>query len=490
MVKPHKILLLLVLVNLLLLGVIFIFPSGVIPLAGNYKLKFISLEELLHPKTVSKVDIDNIVKNVSDSSLHNHSGASAESAPDTLVLRDDPRQMAKITYKIQYPDDRKNALDALFVSLDSLEKNDKLFRILHYGDSQIEGDRISSTLREMLQLKFGGSGTGLIPIYEPNASRHTIQITQSDNWIKYAIYGGLFKNYDSRKYSMLCSAFRYYLSNDSSKANNLVKAWVHYHKLISAYPHAKKYERMNLFYGKVPAPGNIIINTDKKQHTIFLDGSDKFNIKTLDLDNSPENIELDFTNVYSPDVYGISLDSKKGIAVDNVPMRGSSGTDFGRMDLNYLTQQIKRMNVRLMIFQYGVNVVPYVIDNYDFYEKTFYANLKKFKDQNPDISILVIGVSDMSKKDGNNYVSYPNIERIRDAQKRAAFRAGCAYWDLYEAMGGKNSMSSWVDAKPDALAEKDYTHFNARGARIIGEMIFNALMNEYYNHKGQKKKGI
>ena len=147
MVKPHKILLLLVLVNLLLLGVIFIFPSGMIPLAGNYKLKFISLEELLHPKTVSKVDIDKIVKNVSDSSLHNHSGASAESAPDTLVLRDDPRQMAKITYKIQYPDDRKNALDALFVSLDSLEKNDKLFRILHYGDSQIEGDRISSTLR-------------------------------------------------------------------------------------------------------------------------------------------------------------------------------------------------------------------------------------------------------------------------------------------------------------------------------------------------------
>ena len=85
------------------------------------------------------------------------------------------------------------------------------------------------------------------------------------------------------------------------------------------------------------------------------------------------------------------------------------------------------------------------------------------------------------------YESYPNIEKIRNAQRNAAFRADCAFWDLYEAMGGKNSMPSWVFAKPVALANKDFTHFTAKGASIVSEMLYKALLteynrfNEYYN---------
>ena len=80
-------------------------------------------------------------------------------------------------------------------------------------------------------------------------------------------------------------------------------------------------------------------------------------------------------------------------------------------------------------------------------------------------------------------VSYPNIEQIRDAQRNAAFRSGSAFWDLYEAMGGHNSMVSWVHNDPPQ-AEADYTHFNPAGARVIGKMMYDALIEEYYRHKG------
>ena len=45
-------------------------------------------------------------------------------------------------------------------------------RIIHYGDSQIEGDRMSNYLRTVLQKKFGGYGVGLIPAIQtiPSAS--------------------------------------------------------------------------------------------------------------------------------------------------------------------------------------------------------------------------------------------------------------------------------------------------------------------------------
>ena len=64
----------------------------------------------------------------------------------------------------------------------------------------------------------------------------------------------------------------------------------------------------------------------------------------------------------------------------------------------------------------------------------------------------------MSMKERNRYVSYPNIEKVRDALKQASFSAGAAYWDMFEAMGGRNSMPSWVFAQPP-LASTDFVHF-------------------------------
>jgi hypothetical protein len=63
--------------------------------------------------------------------------------------------------------------------------------------------------------------------------------------------------------------------------------------------------------------------------------------------------------------------------------------------------------------------------------------------------------------------------------KKAAFDNGCAFWDLYTAMGGQNSMSSWVSNK---LAAKDFTHFSTEGARYVSEMLYNTLMDEYQEY--------
>jgi lysophospholipase L1-like esterase len=41
-------------------------------------------------------------------------------------------------------------------------------------------------------------------------------------------------------------------------------------------------------------------------------------------------------------------------------------------------------------------------------------------------------------------------------------------------MGGENSMSAWVS---DDLAQKDYTHFTYKGARFVGEMLYNSIMD-------------
>jgi len=182
----------------------------------------------------------------------------------------------------------------------------------------------------------------------------------------------------------------------------------------------------------------------------------------------------------SPELYGISLESDWGVMVDNIPMRGSAGTVFTKMDKSLHGKIVKDLNVKLLVLQFGGNVVPYIKDQKacENYGKWFISQIRLLKKMSPDASVIVIGPGDMSKKVKDEYASYPFIEDVRNALKKAAFSEGAAYWDIYEAMGGKNSMLAWVDAEP-RLATTDYTHFTHKGARKIAEMFYSALIKDY-----------
>jgi len=63
---------------------------------------------------------------------------------------------------IEYPQNDSNVLVNFFEYLADNKIQENVLHILHYGDSQIEGDRITGFIRRKLQNKFGGNGIGLI----------------------------------------------------------------------------------------------------------------------------------------------------------------------------------------------------------------------------------------------------------------------------------------------------------------------------------------
>jgi hypothetical protein len=87
----------------------------------------------------------------------------------------------------------------------------------------------------------------------------------------------------------------------------------------------------------------------------------------------------------------------------------------------------------------------------------------------------------MSTKVKDKYVTYELLPSVVEALKKAAISTGSGYWDMYEAMGGHNSMPGWVNAKPE-LAAPDYVHFTPRGSALISNMFYNAFMLEYNNY--------
>ena len=51
------------------------------------------------------------------------------------------------------------------------ETHERVVRVLHYGDSQIEEDRMTTQIREALQDRYGGSGVGLMPLVQTIPTR-------------------------------------------------------------------------------------------------------------------------------------------------------------------------------------------------------------------------------------------------------------------------------------------------------------------------------
>jgi lysophospholipase L1-like esterase len=73
------------------------------------------------------------------------------------------------------------------------------------------------------------------------------------------------------------------------------------------------------------------------------------------------------------------------------------------------------------------------------------------------------------------------------AQKKYAVSTNAAYINLYTLMGGDGSMVKWVEEVP-AMANKDYTHFNFRGAKKISDLIYHQINEGYEQYK--KLRGV
>lgn len=484
-VKPYITLLFLVSVLTVLLAISFLFPNDGIPVGKSMKIRFATPEDIFNHGEEEYADISDKIANaiLSDSILETLANQDEEISWDTVRANEDSLKSSIALLK--FPKNNRKLLYPVFKSFDRAKYSDIPIRIMHYGDSQIEGDRISSFIRNRLQKKFGGSGVGLVPVQQIYDFKYSIFQENSNNWYRYTLYGQRDTTLPHNRYGALASFCRFTPSGTRYEQTNTSSdsAWVSFSPSDYSYSNTRSFRQCRLFYSHNTQP--FIIELYQGENLLEAEmypASSSLQTVHWKFDSLVSEIKILFKGTDSPDIYGIALDGKSGIAVDNIAMRGSSGLVFTKMDKTILRDHYKALNVKLIILQFGGNIVPHITDSYGYYERLFGAQLKRIKQLLPDVAIVVIGVADMSMKEKDRYVSYPNIEKIRDAMKGACFNANCVYWDMYEAMGGKNSMPSWVFANPP-LASSDFVHFNTRGARIIANMFYNSLMYEYNLYK-------
>jgi lysophospholipase L1-like esterase len=208
------------------------------------------------------------------------------------------------------------------------------------------------------------------------------------------------------------------------------------------------------------------------------EGSTSVNVLTWNLKTPIKQFTLRFSG--TAEIIGISVDGEYGVAVDNIPLRGSSGTFFSQIDANSIAPVMKALNTQLILLEFGGNMMPVIKGekNITEYKNSMAKQIKYLQQIYPVAKIILIGPADMSVKVNGRLQSIPLLEETVQGLKEAALENGAAFWNMYEVMGGKNSMIEWVSNKP-ALAAPDYIHFTPRGAEKIAEMFYMSLMNYY-----------
>ncbi len=474
--KPSQILFFVMSVMLILLILSAVFPKNGIEINDQIKLKFISFESIFKEDSLEYADISGILENTE--AIEPERVADTDSVQPLVVAFDTVRansdSLRRITHLIEFSSGSKTAFYSFFERIRSLSNKRELVRILHYGDSQIETDRITSYVRYRLQKTFGGSGPGMVPAVPVFNGSMSLKQQYSSNWQRYTSYGKVDSTIEHRRYGPLFSFSTYkdHLDNED------VEAWLEYQPSDIAFSTSRSFRRISLLAGKAEGPLDIRIMSEDSIILMQDYGKEKAtDFIRKDLEITPNLIQFRFKGEGHPEVYFASFDDHWGLAVDNIPLRGSAGLEFSKSDTLFLKNCWELLNTGMIILQFGGNVVPYM-KNYQRYERFFKRELNLIKRLMPGIPVLVIGPSDMSVKEGGKYKTNPNLIKSRNALRKATLESGYAFWDMYEAMGGKNSMPSWVFAEPP-LAVSDFVHFNARGARIIGEMLYNALIYEY-----------
>lgn len=334
-------------------------------------------------------------------------------------------------------------------------------RIAFFGDSFIEGDIVSGSLRDTLQQLFGGRGVGYVPLASEVAQyRTTVQHTY-ENWLTYSMVS---KRPDSVQLGFPGYCFVPLADNR-----------------VTYQPPKRGRQVMDNLFIYYHATAEVTLHctvNDTLQQTVPLPMIDSLAEVRVALAGA-KSVHLNINPVNGVRLFGASIENGNGVYVDNLAMRGNSGMGFGQLEEAAIRQFQTYRNYRLLILQYGLNVVTEKdTAGYQWYVDKMVRVVKRLKQMLPQTAIVVMSVSDRSYNADGQYKTLPGIPAMRDAQREIAQKAGVYFWDLYSAMGGENSMPRYVQAQPP-LAAKDYTHLTFRGGKKIARLFADALLTEH-----------
>lgn len=364
--------------------------------------------------------------------------------------------------------DNQRSLDAFYRALAATARRDSdaITRIVYFGDSIVASDYVTGTLRRAFQEEFGDAGHGFV--------------LMADAWPSY-FHNDVFR-FASRGFqvSRVVGPYLkdglYGLGGVSFKAPPGVRARF---GTVDEGAFGRNVSRFQLFYLKQPHGGKLHLSVDGAPHaTLDTEGPEtKAAVFDVEVADGPHMMEV-LTAERFTRTFGVVLERDvPGVVLDAIGIQGARIRFLDKQDDAHWAEQLQLRRPNLLVYQFGANEsgdgFAYSMEDY---HRTMKAVLEQGQRAVPNAGCLIVGAMDRARKQGDVLVTVPIIPHIVKEQRAVAEAVGCAFFDTYEAMGGRGSMAIWVRR---GLGQADMTHPSGWGAQVLGKWLYGAMIEGY-----------
>lgn len=403
-----------------------------------------------------------------DSGEDDSDGKTAPAESVFAAIKVPPKDYKDVEVKIEDPN---GAMKAFYDRLHDTaqRKPGAITRVAHWGDSAIAADGMTSAARTHLQRLFGDSGHGFI------------LAASSSSWYRHK---GV--RYGSKGWKTLNIIHR------GAKDKRYGYGGVRAHGFPGVFsrfetadkgPVGRKVSRFDIYYLAGPKQGQMALTIDKGEPTYIDTEAAELEdrVHTVTVPDGEHELRIQAKGGRL-NLYGVAMErDRPGVVYDGLGIVGFIEDRHHNADFDHFKKQLAFRDPNLMILMYGGNKLGFPKLGMERYEQDFEKVVKRFRKARPQASCLVMSPLDHGERHRGGIRTVPRLHKMVEVQRRVALRNGCAWYSVFEAMGGEGSMGKWANSKP-ALGWKDYAHVTKHGAKVLGTLFYQALMAGYVEH--------
>jgi lysophospholipase L1-like esterase len=338
-------------------------------------------------------------------------------------------------------------------------------RIAHYGDSPTTADLITADVRSLFQTQFGDAGHGFVLIARP--------------WAWYGHRG------------VDVSAGGWHAEPASQSGDGIFgfggvsfRGGPGAHSTLSL--RGAGHTAVEIAYFTEPVGGLLELRADGTSigQLSTSGGTPGPAFERFALPSTVRQLSLQVISG-NVRVFGVQLrKAGTGVVYDSLGLNGAYISVLARFfDSSQWTEQLRHYRPDLVVVNYGTNESMYAgfVDN--VYSKEMKEVVRRLRLAVPEASILVMSPMDRGQRDITGEIATaPLLPRLVNIEQKVAADTGCAFFNTYEAMGGFGTMGRWYRAEP-RLVGGDFIHPMPAGAKLVGTMLYRALMEGYNRYK-------
>ncbi len=399
------------------------------------------------------------------------------------VIERAPEPGASLPPYQPHPDDEKpvaqsielptgHELDRFFASLERTDAGvaGSVTRAVHWGDSAIGTDGITSAIRKRLQARFGDGGHGFHLMAPPNSSyRHRgVRLRQNDQWNLCFI---IEKCRNDGHYGLGGATVR----STGGAESRFEPDPKHSSGHVS---------RFEVWYAAAPRGGKIRLKVDDGEPVILETVADELEDRwhAIEVDDGPHRLTVRAAGGGRTRVYGVTLERDgPGVVWDGLALVGAFTRRMMELDAEHLRAQLEHRRPELVVLMFGGNDMIRDI-GMDTYGEEYRRVIQHVRGARPEMDCLVMSPLDHGTRKGVRIVSRPVVAKMVEAQRSVALEEGCAFFDTFMAQGGEGSAGRWFKQTP-RLVSGDLGHVTQSGQIVIGEMFYRALVEAYVAYR-------